>query len=59
MFEKFKLTPEQIEKIEMMVNNSITIGGEFADMEIHVIDTHNWEATLYISIEYEERKGDK
>lgn len=56
MNEQFKLSKENIEQIERMVNNVISTVEGSDDMELKIIDDNECEAFLYVSIESQYRK---
>lgn len=51
MPEQFKLSQEQIAKIEQMINNVISTVEGSDDMELGIIDNDEWGAVLYVGID--------
>jgi hypothetical protein len=51
MSEQFKLSKEQIEAIEKMINNVISTVEGSDDIELKIIDNEEWEAVLYVGVD--------
>jgi hypothetical protein len=56
--EKFKLSQENIEQIEKMMNNVISTVEGSDDMEIKIIDTRQWESYLNVGIDSHWKKDE-